>query len=46
MVKVVKSNIKLYADDALPYRNINSEENIHILEEDLNALVLCTKSGK
>jgi len=41
--KVVKSNIKLYADDALLYRNINSEEDIRILQEDLNALVLWAK---
>ena len=40
---IVKSNIKLYADDALLYRNINSEEDIHILKEDLNALVLWAK---
>ena len=33
-----KINIKLYADDvrALLYRNIISEEGIHILQEDLN----------
>ena len=35
---VVKSNIKLYADDALLYRNINSEEDITILQQDLNSL--------
>ena len=34
----VKSKIKLYADDALLYRDINSEEDIIILQEDLNAL--------
>ena len=35
---VVKSKIKLYADDALLYRNINSEEDITILQQDLNSL--------
>ena len=35
---VVKSKIKLYADDALLYRNINSEEDITILQQDLNLL--------
>ena len=35
---VVKSNIKLYADDALLYRNINSEEDITILQQDLISL--------
>jgi len=43
--EVMKSNIKLYADDALLYRNINSAEDIRILQEDLNALVLWAKSG-
>jgi len=37
------SEIKIYADNALLYRNINSEEDIHILKEDLNALVLWAK---
>jgi len=31
---------QIYADNSLLYRNINSEEDIHILQEDLNALVL------
>ena len=35
---VLKSKIKLYADDALLYRNINSEEDIAILQPDLNSL--------
>ena len=35
---VVKSKIKLYADDALLYRNINSDEDITILKQDLNSL--------
>ena len=35
---VVKSKIKLYADDALLYRNINSDEDITILQQDLNSL--------
>ena len=35
---VVKSKIKLYADDALLYRNINSEEDITILQQDLISL--------
>ena len=39
---MVKSKIKLYADDALLYRNINSEEDITILQElrILNALFI------
>jgi len=41
--KIVKLNIKLYAEDVLLYRNISSEEGSHILQEDLNALVLWAK---
>ena len=32
------STVFLYADDALLYRNINSEEDITILQQDLNSL--------
>ena len=35
---VVKSKIKLYADDTSLYRNINSEEDITILQQYLNSL--------
>ena len=37
---VAKSNIRLYADDALLYRNIDSEEDI---QQDFNALVMWAK---
>ena len=35
----IKSNIKLFADDCLLYRSINSEDDTESLQEDLNHLI-------
>jgi len=34
----VQSNVKLYADDTLIYRIINTSEDATLLQKDLNAL--------
>lgn len=35
----IVSNIKLFADDCLLYRSINSQRDVEILQEDLNHLI-------
>ena len=35
---VVSSQLKLYADDALLYRTISSEDDVQALQQDLNSL--------
>jgi hypothetical protein len=43
MPSVVSSNILLFADDAKIWRTLKSEEDFHILQDDLNKLHLWTQ---
>ena len=39
----ISSGIRLFADDCVLYRIIQSEEDHHYLQQDLNCIIHCTK---
>ena len=39
----ISSNIRLFADDCVPYRVIHSEQDHHLLQQDLNLIIQWTE---